>query len=94
MRSTKKSNMQKRGFILEVGALIIIALTTAGIIITVSSTNHLYVGNDLNNESENYYVDYFKCKGIAKSIPEENVKVFKSREEAINFRFSPVEGCV
>lgn len=71
----------------------IIALTTLGIIITVSNTNHLYVGNNLNNASQNYYVDYFKCKEIAKSIPEENMVIFKSKEEAINSKFNPVERC-
>jgi hypothetical protein len=83
-------DMNKRGIFIEIGALILIAITTLGVAITVSSTTSLYVG-DTNT---GYFLDYYKCTEQAKQINQENLIVFPSKSEAINQRYNETEGCV
>lgn len=80
--------MNKKGFILELGAIIVIVLTTVGIILTVSNSNNLYIGNKENGK----YLNYFKCKDIANEINETNVIIFKSKAQA-QIDYEPLEGC-
>lgn len=65
-----------------------------GVVITLSKSSEFYVGNDLGNASKNYFVSYYKCQTIANNIPDENLVVFKSKEEALHSKFKPVDGCV
>ncbi len=82
--------MNKKGVVIEIGAIILILLTTAGIYYTVTNLDNLYIGNKETSE----YFDYYKCKDISNSIPEENVIVFKSKVEANKSGFIPNEGCI
>lgn len=81
--------MNKRGFLIEIGAVVIILLTTAGVIFTISNAEKLYVGD----RSTGKYVNYFKCDAIARNITGDNLEIFKSQKEAeVNFEL--LEGCV
>ena len=81
--------MNKRGVVVELGAVIMILLTTIGVIVTLSSSRQLYVGDS----GSGLFVDYYQCKEYANHITEENLVVFSSREDAAQ-QFKPKEGCV
>lgn len=81
--------MNKKGIFLEMGAIILIILTTAGVVITVSNTTHLYVGD----KNEHFYIDYYKCKTMAENIKEENLIVFPSEKEAKKEGYKPYTKC-
>ena len=68
--------MNKKGAFLEISAIVMILLTTAGVIYTISSPHRLYVGNT----ADKTYLEYYKCESAAKSIPEQNIIIFQSKE--------------
>lgn len=73
--------MNKRGEIFIVAfAVIVIIFTSAGVLYSLvkSNNNVLYVGD----KSSHIFVDYFQCKDKANGISENNIVVFKSKEEA------------
>jgi len=82
--------MNKRGEIVIFGAIILIVLTTAGIILTLSNSKNLYIG-DTNSKQ---YINYFKCESQAKQIPESQLIIFKSEQEAVNLGYNATIGCV
>ena len=82
--------MNKRGQIIEAGALIIIALTTLGIFFVVSASQNLYVGDS----DSGHFLNYHKCKNLVKNISEENLVIFNSKQEALDKGYNETERCV
>lgn len=83
-------NMNRRGQIIEVGALLLIFLTTVGVAVTVSNSTTLFVGD----KQTHHYFDYYKCKELAKNIPQDRLEVFASQQDAINRNYNATIGCV
>lgn len=81
--------MNKRGQIIELGAIVLIVLTTIGVYATVYASQNLYVGNLRTHK----FLNYFECKDIANSIPQANLIMFNSKQEAINQNYNVTEGC-
>lgn len=83
--------MKKRGTVIEVGAVVIIIITTLSIVVTYFlNDSPIYVGDS----STKHYIDYNKCRNQAKNISDENIVIFKTLEEAKEKEFKPIEGCV
>lgn len=82
--------MNKRGVIIEIGALIIVALTTLGVYISASASQNLYVGD----EDTHHFFNYYKCKDLVRNIPEDNIVIFNSKEDALSNQYNVTEGCV
>ncbi|MEK6903695.1 MAG: hypothetical protein AABW64_03555 [Nanoarchaeota archaeon] len=81
--------MDTRGSLLEVGALILIVLTSIGAYKVISESQHIYVGDT----SKKVFYDYKFCPEKIKQISNENTIIFDTLAEARD-RFKEAEGCV
>ena len=81
--------MQKRGAIIEIGAVILVVITTIGAIAIFSESKDIYVGDSRNST---VYL-YEHCKEKVNNIPQNDQVIFKNLEEAINTGYIPADGC-
>ena len=83
--------MNKRGEIIALSfAIVVIVLTTTGIIATVTNSEQLYIAN----KNTGNYFDYFKCKDLIQGLEKENTIIFKSLKEAEESIYNKTEGCI
>jgi len=83
--------MNKKGELLVIGfALIIIVMTGYGVYLVYNASNNLYIGDKQNMQ----YLNYFKCEDIANNISDENIIVFKTKDDAVKLGYNGTEGCV
>jgi len=80
--------MNKRG-VIQIVAWLLIAITTAGIGLTIINSTTLYIGDIASQK----YVNYYKCPNWVDDLQKDNVVVFPSKKEA-DIRFNATEGCV
>ena len=90
IRNNSKEYMKKKGVFLEIGAILIILITSIGAIAIFSSSSKVYVGDKSNLT----YFEYYKCKEHLNEINEGNQEIFSSKKEAEDKGFIAIEGCV
>lgn len=71
------------------GEIPIRGLTYFKILVTTASSQNLYLGNTETKE----FLDYYECKNVVKSIPEENIIIFNSKDDATKKEYVAIEGC-
>jgi len=81
--------MNKRGQILELGAIIIIIIASFGVFQVFSESEHIYIGDN----REGTFYDYKICPNEINSIPKENMVIFNNLREA-EITFNKSVGCV
>jgi hypothetical protein len=81
--------MNKKGVFLEIGALIIIIITSVGLIVTAMNSSTLIVGDS----STHKYFSYYKCKTQANQITESNLVIFNSEQDATQKGYNATQGC-
>ena len=75
---------------LEIGAVAIIVLVTAGAFTVISESKNIYIGDTRNSQVYNYKL----CPDTVKQIPEENQLILKNLEEAKEKDFKEAENCI
>lgn len=91
MRKIDKSNVNKKGVLIEIGAIILIVLTSLGIMAVANyNSSPLYIGDSNSHK----YFDYFKCKELVNNITEKNVVIFDSIEKAKQAGYNETFGCI
>lgn len=90
-RNSKKINylMQKRG-LLEVGAVALIIITTIGVLIVISESKHIIVGDTKTK----FLYDFSKCSEEVNKIPTNNQIVFEDKQQAYSLNYKDKEGCI
>lgn len=74
---------------MEVGALILIIITSIGAYKVLSASQHIYVGD----KAQRIFYDYKYCPEKIKQIPENNAVIFDTLKEAKE-SYNEGEGCV
>ena len=82
--------MDKKGIVLELGAIFIIIVTTVGALYVFSESGHIYVGNNINKK----FYDYKICPTEVINISEQNRVIFENKEKAMNEGYGVYGGCV
>ena len=82
--------MNKKAMVFELGAIIIILITTFGVYKVLSKSSHIYIGNKANLE----VYDYKFCPGKINNIPESDRVSFDTLKDAEDNRYKKVEGCI
>ncbi len=75
---------------LEIGAILVIIITTIGAYVVLSASKHIFVGDT----REMKYYDYALCPEKIKSIPENNQMILKNKQEAEQRGYQKASGCV
>ncbi|MFH0978322.1 MAG: hypothetical protein V1837_03385 [Candidatus Woesearchaeota archaeon] len=82
--------MNKRGQLIETGAIILIILTTLGIGVTAYfNAGPFWVGDS----STHIYYDYQKCPQLFSKVNKENIVIFKSLQDAYSNGFNLSTEC-
>ena len=81
--------MNKRGTI-EIGAIILVIITTIGAGAVFSESKNIYVGDNELNE----FYNYDKCPEKVNSISKENQIIFKNIKEAESRGYTKIKECV
>ena len=89
-KSTKLKQMNKKGLFLEFGAVLLIIISTVGLVASITNANEVYVGDSSTHE----FVNYYKCKEIAKTIHESHLVIFHSKTDALISGYNVTKGCV
>ena len=86
---TKRNSMHKKGLI-EMGAIMLVIITTIGAIVVLSESRNIYVGDSRTNEVYNYD----KCSEKIDAIPKENQIIFKDLKDAEEKEYRKVKECI
>lgn len=75
---------------IEVGAVLVIILTTLGVFAVLHASKNIYVGDERTNELYNYD----KCPDDVRAIPQEHQILFGTIRQAEEEGYHLIEGCV
>ena len=75
---------------IEISAMIIFLLVTAGAVVVISNSKHIYVGDNRNK----YVYDYSLCADQINKIPTQSQIIFTSKNQANSNGYIIKEGCV